>query len=67
MEPLNACQSAKNHAFSVFFILQVQLFFAIPAHTTDVNVIGLTTDKAVLVVLVIDGANHVPLALAKLP
>ncbi|MEE8288784.1 MAG: TIGR02281 family clan AA aspartic protease [Nitrosomonadaceae bacterium] len=54
MELLNACQSAQNRAFSIFIFLLVQLFFAIPAYATDVNVIGLTTNKAAPV---IDGAK----------
>ncbi len=46
----------KNRAFSIFIFLLVQLFFAIPAYATDVDVIviGLTTNKAVLA---IDGAK----------
>ena len=44
----------KNRAFSIFIFFLVQLFFAIPAYATDVNVIGLTTNKAAPV---IDGAK----------
>lgn len=39
-----------NRVPSIFIIILAHLLFAIPAYATDVSVIGLTTNKAVLVI-----------------
>jgi aspartyl protease family protein len=39
-----------NSVSSIFLIILDHFLFAIPAYATDVNVIGLTTNKAVLVI-----------------